>query len=177
MTLSGCHMDDRKTAMLAAALRASVSLEKLVLNRNPLGAENVAVLADAILGGMLMLRDVVPGEIAAQAARAEKSTAPATHARLERMRTWKGLRTLCLCNCDVAQGVTTFRGALAGSGPREVMMSRGLDALGALIAHPACTLKRLNLSKNKLSGECARLSCVARGIVLSPSCDCARSVV
>ena len=145
-------MDDRKTVMLAAALRASVSLEKLVLNRNALGADNVAVIAEALLAGMLMLRDVVPGEIAAQAARAEKSTVPAVHARLERMKSWRGLKSLCLCNCDVAQGTTTFRGALAGSGPKVVMTAKGLDALGALIGHPACTLTRLNISKNKMNG-------------------------
>ena len=35
----------------------------------------------------------------------------------------------------------------------EVLNSRGIQALAQLITHPVCSLRRLNISKNKLNGE------------------------
>jgi hypothetical protein len=139
--------------MLAAALRVNVSLEKVVLNRNSLGADNVALICQAITAGMVMLQEAVPAEIAAQERRVTGARATAAAARLARMRTWKGLQSLCLCNCDVAVSTVSFHGALAAAGSQTVLVPKGLDALGAMLAHPACTLKRLNLSKNRLHGS------------------------
>jgi hypothetical protein len=153
-------MDTRKVHMLASALACNVSLQRLVLNKNPLGADNVVIICDAILAGMVMLRDVVPVEIDAQAGRAASSKAPAVHARLDRMRAWRGLQTLSLCCCDIAVNTVTLTGMHADRAAKVVSSRKALDALGALVAHPACTLKRINISKNKLSGTtvCLKLS-------------------
>jgi hypothetical protein len=53
LNLSRCNMDDKKVGMLCAGLRLNCSLRKLVLNRNPLGPDNVARVCDALLAGML----------------------------------------------------------------------------------------------------------------------------
>ena len=122
-------MDDKKTAMLADAMRCNASIEKLVVSRNPLGPDNVAVLCAGILDGMRArvelqqdvsgVRDLLSPAATSPATAAWSSrpntadSRPATagsgtavdmrrRGRRDRILSWRGLQSLVLADTEVS---------------------------------------------------------------------------
>ena len=163
--LARCHLDDRKVDTLCAALSTNVSLQRLVLSRNPLGAKNVRKLCEALQLGMSRLHTDVPLEVAAELRRASVKY-PGSQQRLEHMRTWKGLQSLVLADCDVRGAPDVWLRPAAG----HALPALALRACaGGRRFGPACwAVCAARSPQSPISCWCSGIGCAAFPPALHP---------